>query len=246
MSTLTVTRKPDRAASVSTNGTNGYHLPLESGDRLSRAEFERRYHAHPEIKKAELIEGVVFVASPVRTRKHGIPHSHIITWAGVYCAATPSIEVADNNTLRLDLDNEPQPDVAVWIEGGNAYISDDDYLEGAPELVIEVSASTASLDLHDKLRAYRRNGVLEYLVLLPETQEIRWYTWQESGEDVLIMPDEGGILESKVFPGLRLNPTLFWQRDLAGVLAVLQTGIDSAEHMAFVEQVHRNHSSASL
>lgn len=127
--------------------------------------------------------------------------------------------------------------MAVWIEGGNAYISGDDYLEGAPELIVEVSASTASLDLHDKLRTYRRNGVLEYLVLLPETQEIRWYTWQETGEDVLITPDEGGILASKAFPGLWLQPDLFWQRDLAGVLAVLQAGIDSTAHAAFVKQL---------
>src|SRR5687767_3807380 len=61
--------------------------PLNSGDHLSRAEFERRYQAHPEIKKAELIEGVVYLPSPVRHDQHGHPHFNIITWLGLYCAS---------------------------------------------------------------------------------------------------------------------------------------------------------------
>lgn len=62
-------------------------LPLENGDRLSRIEFERRYQAMPELKKAELIEARVYIASPFRII-HGQPHAHIMTWLGVYCAAT--------------------------------------------------------------------------------------------------------------------------------------------------------------
>lgn len=96
--------------------------PLENGDNLSRTEFERRYQAHPEIKKAELIERTVYISSPVRVRKHGVPHSDIISWLGTYRAATPGVNQADNATLRLDLDNEPQPDVSVWIDGGNAFV----------------------------------------------------------------------------------------------------------------------------
>ncbi len=57
---------------------------LESGDRLTRDEFERRYQAMPQLKKAELIEGIVYVASPLRYRRHGRPHSHIMAWLGVY------------------------------------------------------------------------------------------------------------------------------------------------------------------
>src|SRR5437867_12486271 len=96
--------------------SNGDLPALQSGDHLSRAEFERRYVAHPEIKKAELIEGIVYMASPVRVRQHGSPHSKITIWLGVYLEATPGLDIADNSTLRLDLDNEPQPDVSVWIE----------------------------------------------------------------------------------------------------------------------------------
>lgn len=118
-----VTEKPVHKTDGNSNGqalaaTNGVIPPLENGDRLSRAEFERRYAAHPEIKKAELIEGIVYMASPVRVRRHGTPHSRIIIWLGNYLAATPRVEIADNATLRLDLDNEPQPDVSVWLDGG--------------------------------------------------------------------------------------------------------------------------------
>ncbi len=139
--------------------------PLENGDRLSRSEFERRYSAMPEVKKAELIEGVVYMASPLRHRPHGKPHFRLIAWLGTYEAMTPSeIDGGDNSTVRLDIDNEPQPDVLLRIEegaGGQSHISEDGYIEGAPELVAEIAASTASNDLGDKLRVYRRNGVKE-------------------------------------------------------------------------------------
>lgn len=213
---------------------NGAIPPLENGDRLSRAEFERRYRAHPEIKKAELIEGVVYVASPVRVRRHGAPHSDIIGWLSVYRASTPGVYITDNSTLQLDLDNEPQPDVAVWVEGGSAFVNGDDYLEGAPELIVEVAGSSASIDLNDKLTAYRRNGVQEYLVLLTHEREIRWFNWR-TGEAAEIVADEQGILHSVVLPGLQLHPILFWQGDLAGVLTVLQQGLATPEHAAFVQ-----------
>jgi Uma2 family endonuclease len=141
--------------------------PLEAGDHLTRREFEQRYEAMPEVKKAELIEGVVYIPSPVRAKSHGEPHSHIMTWLGVYRAMTPGVQLLDNATIRLDLDNEPQPDATLRIEsmvGGRSLLSEDDYLEGAPELIAEVAASGASYDLHEKLRAYRRNGVQEYVV----------------------------------------------------------------------------------
>jgi hypothetical protein len=88
---------------------------LESGDRLSRTEFERRYAQAPHLK-AELIEGVVYVASPVRAKQHGRPHAFIIGWLTTYVAATPGVDIEDNAAVRLDLDNEPQPDALLRIE----------------------------------------------------------------------------------------------------------------------------------
>jgi Uma2 family endonuclease len=210
---------------------------LEGGDRLSRAEFERRYQAMPQIKKAELVEGVVYVASPLRYRQHGRPHSNIMTWLGVYETATPGVESADNPTVRLDLDNEPQPDALLRIDearGGQSRISEDEYIEGAPELIVEIAASSASYDLHDKLRAYRRNGVREYLVWLTQEQAFRWYVLVE-GEYVLQQPDDQGILRSQGFPGLQLAVEALLAGDMERVLAVLQEGMGSEAHRLFVQ-----------
>ncbi len=138
--------------------------PLEPGDRLTRQEFERRYEAMAHLKKAELIEGVVYLPSPVRHRRHGQPHFQLIGWLAASAASTPGVEGSDNSTARLDLANEPQPDAQLLIDparGGQCRISADDYIEAAPELVAEVASSRASSDFHTKLEAYLRNGVRE-------------------------------------------------------------------------------------
>lgn len=210
--------------------------PLEGGDRLSRHEFERRYQA-TDIKKAELIEGVVYVPSPVRSKSHGKPHGRLITWLGVYEAATPGTDLNDNATVRLDLDNEPQPDALLRIEtGGQSRITEDDYIEGAPEFIAEVAASSAAYDLHDKKRAYRRNGVQEYLVWQVFNQKIDWFCLQE-GEYVLLQPGVNGIIQSQVFPGLWLMVDALLSGNMASVLSILQEGINSPEHARFVEQL---------
>ena len=141
--------------------------PLEAGDRLSRAEFERRYASMPQGTKAELLEGVVYMPSPVRVLRHGQPHALLIGWLANYRLATPGIIIADNASARLDLDNEPQPDAILVLEptmGGQARLAPDDYIEGAPELVAEVASSSVSYDLDVKFKVYRRNGVREYIV----------------------------------------------------------------------------------
>jgi Uma2 family endonuclease len=197
--------------------------PLESGDRLTRAEFERRYSCRPDIKKAELVEGVVYVASPARITKHAQPHLRIAAWLAVYQSRTPGIIAGDNGTVRLDLDNEPQPDsFLAWdaAHNGQARLSEDDYLEGAPELVVEVAASSAAYDLHDKLRAYRRAGVKEYIVWQILEERIDWFRLRE-GEYIVLAADDGGIVHSEVFPGLRLNVAAMLKGDLGAVLAAL-------------------------
>jgi Uma2 family endonuclease len=208
---------------------------LENGDRLTRSEFERRYAAMPQVKKAELIEGIVYLPSPVRARQHGRPHALIMGWLGVYWAATPSVDLCDNTTVRLDLDNEPQPDALLRIEGGTSRISEDDYVEGSPKLVVEIAASSASKDLHDKLRAYRRNGVQEYLVWQIYEQQLNWFSLQ-AGEYVLLAADNQGVICSQVFPGLWLaEPALL--QGVAAVLTCLQQGLQTPEHAAFKQRL---------
>ena len=215
---------------------------LESGDRLTRDEFERRYAAMPHLQKAELIEGVVYVASPLKYKSHGQPHSDMMTWLGVYRAATPGVEVADNTTVRLDLDNEPQPDALLRIDeacGGQSRISEDDHVEGAPELIVEIAASSASYDLHDKLRVYRRNGVQEYIVWQMAEQKLDWFSLQ-AGAYISLLLDESGLIRSRIFPGLDLPVVPLLAGDLATVLAQVQKSIATETHKVFVEQLaHR-------
>jgi hypothetical protein len=211
--------------------------PLEPGDRLTRAEVERRYSAMPNLKKAELIEGVVYMPSPVRMFRHGVPHARLIAWLNAYTAATPCAITADNATVRLDLDNEPQPDALLMIDpacGGQATISDDDYVENGPELVAEVSGSSVSFDLHTKLDVYRRNGVREYLVWRVDDEQIDWFV-SRSGVFELLRADANGIQHSEVFPGLWLDTAALIRGEMLRVLAVCQEGIASAEHQKFIE-----------
>ena len=212
---------------------------LENGDRLTRHEFERRYGAMSHLKKAELIEGVVYLTSSVRARSHGQPHAFIVGWLGVYCAATPGVGLADNATVRLDLDNEPQPDALLRIEselGGQSRISEDDYVEGSPELIVEIASSSASYDLHDKLQVYRRNGVQEYLVWQVSEQKLDWFRL-ERGEYVCVTPDADGVIHSQIFPGLNLQVEALLAGDLATVLAVVQRGMATQAHQTFVEDL---------
>ena len=214
-------------------------LSLENGDRLTRREFEQRYATRPDIKKAELIEGVVYVSAAVRITSHGEPHFAVITWLGAYVASTPGVRAADNATVRLDLDNEPQPDVLLRIEpqaGGQSRVDDDDYLDGAPELVVEIAASSVSYDLHDKLRVYRRNGVREYVVWRVHDRQIDWFALADD-EYRRLEPDADGILHSTVFPGLRLAGEALLAGDVATVLTELQQGLDTDEHAVFVTRL---------
>lgn len=211
---------------------------LESGDRLTRQQFEHRYHVMPENLKAELIGGVVYVASPVRANSHGRPHAKIMAWLTAYWVATPGVDVQDNSTVRLDTDNEPQPDALLRIEpevGGNSRISEDDYIEGAPELIAEIAASSASYDMNAKLNAYRRNGVQEYIVWQIYENRLDWFRLQE-GRYVSLEPDAEGVIQNQIFPGLWLSVNALREGNLAQVLAV--QGLQTAEHQAFVERLN--------
>ena len=204
--------------------TNHVDIPLlQNGDRLSQVEFERRYTAMPELKKAELIEGLVYMGSPLRITKHGKPHSDIMGWLAYYAAFTPNVEVGDNCTVRLDLDNEPQPDALLRvITGGRSQVSVDGYVAGAPELVVEIAASTVSIDLHQKLNVYRRNQVQEYLVWRVEDEAIDWFCLRD-GEYIRLEANEQGVISSEVFPKLCLDYKALLAGNMAQVLQRLQS-----------------------
>jgi len=227
--------------------------PLRNGDHLTSDEFFRRYEAMPGVK-AELIDGRVYLqtspvrnadgrvmvmASPVRHREHGKPHAQVITWLGTYEASTPGVETSDNATLRLDIDNEPQPDVFLRIapdRGGQSGDSDDGYVVGSPEFVAEIAASSANYDLHEKLHAYRRHGVKEYLVWRIEDQEIDWFVLREGRYEPLAA-GEDGVTTSATFPGLWLDRLALLRGELASVLDTLRRGLETPQHAEFVARL---------
>jgi hypothetical protein len=216
--------------------------PLRAGDRLSREEFDRRYHAMPHLKKAELIDGVVHMPSPVRQESHGGPHFDLITVLGHDRPFTPGVEGGDISTLRLDLDNEPQPDICLFIQPtccGQVQLDADGSIVGGPEFVAEVAASSAGLDMGAKRRLFQRCGVREYLPWLTEEATLHGHRLHE-GQYHEQMPDAEGRLRSVVFPGLWLNAAALLRRDLAAVLTTVQQGVASAEHAEFVTALRQH------
>ena len=210
---------------------------MQEGLRLSRVEFERRSAERPDLKTVELIDGVVRMPSAVRYASHGKPHAAMVWWLATYAVATPGVRVVDNATLRLDGDNALQPDAALLIDpgsGGQARVSADDYLEGAPELVVEIAASSASRDLHDKLRVYERDGVREYLVWRVPDRRLDWFEL-EGGAYRARAAEAAGVVRSAVFPGLWLNVGALLNDDLAAVLRTLHEGVADPSHAAFLE-----------
>jgi Uma2 family endonuclease len=216
---------------------NGHPPLLRDGDRMSAEEFERRYDAMPDLKKAELINGVVYMGSPVRLDDHGEPHVHLSLWLATYKVATPGLRAGDNSTARLEGDNRPQPDLVLMIaRGGQASVSADGYVEGGPELVAEVSASSVRLDTGGKLEMYRDNGVREYIVWRVLDRRVEWFVLRDGRYDPL-QPDEGGVFRSEVFPGLWLDAAALVRDDMPAVIAVLQRGLASPDHSAFVARL---------
>jgi Putative restriction endonuclease len=228
--------QPEMAATPPT----GRIPPLQNGDRLTAEEFERRYDAMPDLKKAELINGVVYMPPPVTFDDHGGPHFDLIGWLYLYRMATPGVRGGDNATLRLPLANRPQPDAFLFIEpghGGQARI-ENRYLVGGPELIAEVAATSANYDLGEKLALYRSSQVREYVVWRVFDQEIDWFVLRGSQyERLAVSPD--GVFRSEVLPGLWLDPGALMRGDMARLGQVAQQGIASPEHAAFVARLQQ-------
>lgn len=228
MNTHVSTRKPQF-------GVKNVIPRLENGDRLTREEFHRRYEAMPKNVRAELIKGIVYMASPVRADNHGKPHADIISALSYYRVVTNGINLLDNATYVARNDYEPQPDIVLRIEekhGGKSWINENGYLEGSPELIVEISSTSVSYDLHDKLELYEAKGVQEYIVWRVLDEQIDWFSL-ENGKYKKMSADKNGIVESKVFPGLSLNVNALLEDDMKKVLATLQAGLESKAYKEF-------------
>jgi len=215
--------------------------PLITGMRMDRDEFMRRWELLPELKNAELIEGIVFVASPV-SADHGAYDFALHTWLGAYESATPGVQGGANATVHMR-DSSPQPDsfLAILPECGGSARLQDEYFAGAPELIAEVSASSYSHDHGPKAALYQVSGVLEYITADTHSKRLIWRVLTR-GSYREIQPDPDGVLRSRTFPGLWLDPRAFWKRDKAAVMSLLRRGLRSPEHKAFVAKLARRKS----
>ncbi len=211
---------------------------LHAEQLLTRDEFMRRWEALPNLKFAELIDGVVYMPSP-QTNHHGLTEHEVSTWLGNYRAATPGCGSGSQSTWLME-QSAPQPDTYLWIlpeYGGQSRI-EAKYHAGAPELAVEVCVSSGAYDLGPKKALYQRAGVREYVALVVEDDEILWHCLRD-GVYELRPPTSKGIFRSEIFPGLWLDESALWKHDLARVLRTLQRGLDSAQHAAFVSELAR-------
>ncbi|HYT90089.1 MAG TPA: Uma2 family endonuclease [Gemmataceae bacterium] len=214
--------------------------PLENGDRLDQKTFHARYEAMPEDFRAELIGGIVYVSSPQK-RPHGKTQQLVHHWLGEYVLATPGTDALDNTTQILGPDSEPQPDACLFIlpeHGGQVFVDENEYMNGPPELIVEVGAATESIDLHRKLQDYEKAGVREYIVLAVRTQRVFWFVRQRNKFKEVPLPDDG-IFRARVFPGLWLAAEAMLREERAGVLAALKQGLATPEHAAFVARLRK-------
>ncbi len=211
---------------------------LEPGDHLNQPAFHARYREMPEDIKAELIGGVVYMSAALR-RQHGRSSGLLVRWLGAYEDDTPGVEVYDNATTIIGDDSEPQPDACMIVQpecGGQMQVTEEDYLQGAPELVGEVASSTEAYDLHSKKRDYERAGVKEYLVIALRQQTVFWFV-NRGGKFEEQPPDADGVIRSEVFPGLWLDPAALVELNGRRLLEVLRQGLATSEHAAFAAQL---------
>jgi Uma2 family endonuclease len=234
-----VSQKPNHAAAAMDAGRLP---PLENGDHLDQPTFHARYAVMPADTRAELIGGIVYLMSSPLKRRHGKMHLKLGQWLSTYQDATPGTEAFDSTTAILDDQSEPQADLSLLISpshGGPSRITEEDFILGAAEFMTEIASSTESIDLHAKKKDYERAGVLEYLVVAVRKRRVYWFRrvrrrFQE------MAPDEDGILRSQVFPGLWLDPDALLGEDFHRVMEVLQQGLASPEHAAFVARLARS------
>jgi Uma2 family endonuclease len=209
---------------------------LHSGDRMTREEFHHIYKSTPEDFRAELVGGVVYVASPVKIG-HGRNHAFLVSLFCEYEGATPGVEMSDNTTVSLGDDAEPQPDLYMRILpefGGQSKTSAKDYVEGPPELIAEVALTSHSIDLHDKRRDYARHGVLEYMVLSLREKKFRWFDLRRNRETPI---DADGICRARCFPGLWIDVEALLRQNRKRLMRTLKQGLKSAEHASFVAKL---------
>lgn len=233
---------PDRSATMDPASVEGFQAELAppmlvAGDRMDQPTFHARYRAMPPGTRAELIDGVVHMPSPVGP-DHASAHVPTILWLDHFAEQTTGLQVLDNATAILGPGNEPQPDAILRILpefGGRSRVVDR-MLVGAPELVAEIAHASRYVDLGPKRRDYERAGVLEYVVRALEPDAVFWFVLRE-GRFEERTPGPDGLYRSEAFPGLWLDPDALLRGDRRRLREVVDLGCAAADHAAFVARL---------
>ena len=196
-------------------------VDLHNGDRMSKDEFLWRWEQIPELKRAELIDGMVYLSSPLSER-HSDYELLLCSWLLRYESRVPGLKILPNATWLLG-DSSPQPDLALIRQTGTSR-SSGKFREGPPELVVEICYSSLAYDLGPKLELYRRAGVREYLTILLEDNKAQWRALNSDARYQVLKP-AGGYLKSRVFPGLWLDPVALFPPDRQRLLAGVDAGL---------------------
>ena len=216
--------------------------PLRQGDKLTSDEFLRRWEAMPDLKHAELLDGIVYcMPSPV-LMSHSNSHIDMGFWLSLYRDATPGCDAGLEATWVMSPKGVPQPDVHLIVlpeYGGQSGLTEKGYGGGAPELIVEVTGSSRSRDLGVKLELYCRAGVREYLTVLLKPQQVIWRQLIR-GRYSEIAPGEDGLLRSVVFPGLWLDAEAVRSKKKS-IRTAVEKGVKSPEHAAFVKRLTAAH-----
>ena len=214
--------------------------PFENGDCMDQKAFHALYEKTPHGFKAELIGGVVHMASPV-SKPHGRTHRRLCRWLDGYVDETPGVEGYDNTTNIQGEKSEPQPDLTLIVEPEYGGLTGEDSkgcIVGPAELVIEIAHSSVSIDRHAKFRDYERVGVREYMIVITKSERIEWYGRGKKGFES-ISPEGDGTVRSRVFPGLWLDPAGIFARSSKRLLAVLNEGLATEELAKFAAKLQK-------
>ena len=171
-------------------------------------------------QKADLIDGVIYVASPENIRANAL-FVWIISLLSSFVEQRNAGRVFGSRVaLRLDRKNAPEPDV-FFIKKARQHVIKRAHIAGPADLAMEiVSPESVERDYKKKRRQYQRFGITEYWIIDERKQRVLLLRLDRNGKYVRIPPKKG-ILHSEVLPGFWLRPEWLWQDPLPSVMSAL-------------------------
>ncbi len=174
-----------------------------------------------EDQKADLIDGVIYMASP-----ENIEHNELLEWLteilGPYVRARKLGRLTTSRVAyRLATHVAPEPDIA-FVAASRLHILKGGYVDGPPDLAVEfVSPESVERDYELKRSRYEQAGVREYWIIDPDEKRATFLALGPDGKFAETPPVDSRF-HSRVLPGFSLDARWFWQRPLPETLPIIQ------------------------